>query len=176
MTVSLQSAGASTFRALPWRWWPSCCATRRLPAEALDEVKRQTLAAIEQQRKEPEAVLANALARHGNPYPRGDVRHARSFDEIVAGRECGDAGTQVQAFHQRFYGAAATPSSRRWATSMWQPSGRRCAAGFADWDDRRNLHAGAAAAGGAGAGARLMLDHARQAERDLDGRCSWPCR
>lgn len=75
-----------------------------LPAEALDEVKRQTLAAIEQQRKEPEAVLANALARHGNPYPRGDVRHARSFDEIVT-----DVGSvslaQVQDFHRRFYSA-----------------------------------------------------------------------
>ena len=26
-------------------------------------------------------MAANALARLNNPYPRGDVRHARSFDE-----------------------------------------------------------------------------------------------
>lgn len=74
-----------------------------LPAEALDEVKRQTLSAIEQQRKEPEAVLANALARHGNPYPRGDSRHARSFDEIVQDVNAVSLA-QVQAFHRRFYG------------------------------------------------------------------------
>jgi len=76
-----------------------------LPADALDELKRQTLAAIEQQRKEPESVLDNALGRIGNPYPRGDVRYVRSFDEMVA-----DVGGlkrgQLQAFHQRFYSAA----------------------------------------------------------------------
>ena len=33
------------------------------------------------QRSEPGAVAANALQRHGNPYPRGDLRHAPSFDE-----------------------------------------------------------------------------------------------
>jgi zinc protease len=47
----------------------------------LDELKRQSIAAIEAQRKEPQAVLQDAISRHGNPYPRGDIRHARSFDE-----------------------------------------------------------------------------------------------
>ena len=75
-----------------------------LPAESLDEVRRQTLAAIEQQRKEPDAVLANALARHGNPYPRGDVRHARSFDEIVQDVSAVNL-EQLRAFHRRFYSA-----------------------------------------------------------------------
>jgi zinc protease len=50
-------------------------------------------------------VVDNALGRIGNPYPRGDVRHVRSFDEMVA-----DVGglkrEQLQAFHQRFYSAA----------------------------------------------------------------------
>ena len=36
-------------------------------------------------------MVDNALARLGNPYPRGDVRHARSFDETVAGRAGGHA-------------------------------------------------------------------------------------
>lgn len=72
--------------------------------EALDEVKRQALAGIAQQRKEPEAVAANAVARAGNPYPRGDVRHARTFDEMAADV---DAVTlqKVRDFHARFYGA-----------------------------------------------------------------------
>ncbi len=77
-----------------------------LPADALEEVRRQSLSAIEQQRKEPQAVVANALARLGNPYPRGDVRYARTFDEIVH-----DVGSvtleQVREHHRRFYGASS---------------------------------------------------------------------
>jgi len=77
-----------------------------LPAEALEEVRRQSLSAIEQQRKEPQAVVANALARLGNPYPRGDLRYARTFDEIVQ-----DVASvtleQVREHHRRFYGASS---------------------------------------------------------------------
>ena len=76
-----------------------------LPADALVEYRQRKLTAIEQQRKEPQAVAQNALARLGNPYRRGDVRHARSFDEIIE-----DVNRvsleEVRAFHQRFYGAA----------------------------------------------------------------------
>ena len=79
--------------------------TPSFPVQALDEWRRQTFASIEQQRKEPESVAENELARLGNPYPRGDVRHARSFDEWMH-----DVNTveieQVKAFHRRFYGAS----------------------------------------------------------------------
>ncbi|MEO8155638.1 MAG: pitrilysin family protein [Rhizobacter sp.] len=75
------------------------------PADALDELKRQVLADIEQQRKEPEAIADNAISRLGNPYPRGDVRYVSTFDETVT-----DVGAltvdQLRAFHKRFYGAA----------------------------------------------------------------------
>jgi zinc protease len=50
-------------------------------AAVLDELKRQAVAGIEAQRKEPESILQDEVFRHGNPYPRGDVRHARTFDE-----------------------------------------------------------------------------------------------
>lgn len=74
------------------------------PADAFDELKRQSLASIETRRKEPDAQARQAIARHGNPYPRGDVRHERTFDEIV---EDVNALTleQVKAFHTQFYGA-----------------------------------------------------------------------
>ncbi len=75
------------------------------PADALDEWRRQTLAGIEQQRKEPESVAENAIALHSNAYPRDDVRHARSFDEWVADVKAVHID-QVRAFHRRFYGAA----------------------------------------------------------------------
>ena len=76
-----------------------------LPADALDELKRQTLSGIEQQRKEPEAVAEMAIARLSNPYPRGDPRYARSFDEMVEDTN-GLSVDKLRAFHGRFYGAA----------------------------------------------------------------------
>ena len=78
--------------------------TPALPPEPLDEVKRQALAGIERQRKEPDAVAENAVSRVGNPYPRGDVRYARTFDEIVADVNAATI-EKVRAFHGRFYGA-----------------------------------------------------------------------
>ena len=45
------------------------------------------------------------MSRHGDPYPLGDVRHARSFDETVADWQAVKA-ERVQAFHQRFVSAA----------------------------------------------------------------------
>jgi zinc protease len=78
--------------------------TPALTPEVLDEVKRQAMAGIEQQRKEPGAVAQNAVERVGNPYPRGDVRHARTFDEIVADVNAVTI-EKVRDFHSRFYGA-----------------------------------------------------------------------
>ena len=75
------------------------------PDDALEELRRQMLAAIEAQRKEPESLIANAIARHGDPYPRGDVRHARSFDEMEADVRAVTAA-QLREFHARFYGAS----------------------------------------------------------------------
>ena len=75
------------------------------PAPALEEVRTQTLAEIEEQRKQPDALVDNRIERHGDPYPVGDVRHTRSFDEAAA-----DARRvtveQLRDFHARFYGAA----------------------------------------------------------------------
>jgi zinc protease len=76
-----------------------------LPAPALEEVRQQALASLAESSKEPEAVLDNALSRHGNPYPRGDVRYARTFDEQEAEWKA-IALDRVQAYHQRFVSAA----------------------------------------------------------------------
>jgi len=102
------------------------------PAAELEELRQQTLSAIETQRKEPDALVGTALARHGDPYPRGDVRHARSFDERV---EDAKAVTidQVRAFHKRFYGA----SHAQFSASGEMDAGAVKAAldkAFGDWD------------------------------------------
>ncbi len=77
-----------------------------LTPEAFDEVKRQTLTAIEKQRKEPQFVAGNALGRLGNPYPRGDLRYERTVEEMI---EDVNALTseKLRDFHTRFYGASA---------------------------------------------------------------------
>ncbi|MBP6317293.1 MAG: insulinase family protein [Rubrivivax sp.] len=74
-------------------------------ADPLEEARRQSLTGIESQRKEPEAVIANVLARHGNPYARGDLRHARSFDEMAQDVKAVTT-EQLKAFHRRFLSAA----------------------------------------------------------------------
>ncbi len=71
----------------------------------LEEQKRQALTAIEAARKEPEALLDEALDRHGDPYPRGDVRHARSFDERAQDVNAITAES-LRSFHARLVGAS----------------------------------------------------------------------
>ncbi len=75
-----------------------------LPADAFDEYRRQALTRIESMRKEPGAVAAVALARVGNPYPRGDLRYASTFDEMVQDLNALTLD-QLRAFHTKFYGA-----------------------------------------------------------------------
>lgn len=76
-----------------------------LPATGLEEIRQQALSGIESQRKEPQAVLAQALSRHDNPHPRGDVRHARSFDEMAEDWRSVRI-EQVRAYHERFLSAS----------------------------------------------------------------------
>ena len=103
-----------------------------LSADALVEYKQRMLTAIEQQRKEPGAVAQNALARLGNPYPRGDVRYGRTFDEIV--EDVNRVTVEdVQTFHKGFYGAAKGEFA---AVGDMDSGAVRAAlqAGFADWN------------------------------------------
>ena len=102
------------------------------PAEAFDEYKRQSATRIEASRKEPGAVAGNALARLGNPYPRGDVRYARTFDEQLADLNALTL-EQVRAFHARFYGARYAQFGA--AGDIDLPALQRALqAGFGDWN------------------------------------------
>lgn len=75
------------------------------PPEALEEVRTQFAAFLAQQRQEPEALVANALDRLGNPYRRGDIRYENTFDEAAADLRA-VTRAQLQQFHRRFYSAA----------------------------------------------------------------------
>ena len=70
----------------------------------LEETRQQALAQIESQRKEPDALVSNRLARHGNPYPLGDPRYVATFDEAEAAWKAVTLD-QVKAFHRRFFSA-----------------------------------------------------------------------
>jgi zinc protease len=102
-----------------------------LPADALEEQRRQALAGIASQRSEPGAVAANVVARHGNPYPRGDLRHTPSFDELVQDLQAVDAAA-VRAAYRRFVSAAHGEFS---AAGDFDPVALRAAldAAFGDW-------------------------------------------
>jgi zinc protease len=73
-------------------------------ATLLDESVRQQLAALARARTEPGAIVAQAVERHGNPYPRGDLRHAPSFDETEADLRALTPAA-LRTFHARFVGA-----------------------------------------------------------------------
>ncbi|APV52277.1 hypothetical protein BWI17_04115 [Betaproteobacteria bacterium GR16-43] len=74
------------------------------PAAELELLRTERLTGIESQRKEPEAQAREALSRLGNPYPKGDVRYFRTFDEQVAEMKALTI-ERVRAFHRDFYGA-----------------------------------------------------------------------
>jgi zinc protease len=76
------------------------------PADALEERRRQQLASIAAQRSEPGAVASNAQQRHANPYPRGDLRYAATFDELVQDVQ-GLTLDAVRAAHRQFLSAAS---------------------------------------------------------------------
>jgi zinc protease len=97
----------------------------------LEELKRQIASEIDAQRDDPEAIVSNALARHGDPYPRGDVRHARSFDERLQDSMAVSVD-RLKEFHARFYGAN---QARFAAVGDFDVDAlrRALAAGFGDW-------------------------------------------
>jgi zinc protease len=76
------------------------------PADGLEEARRQWQAGLAQQRQEPGALASNAVGRHGNPYPKGDVRHVATFDELEADLKAVSLA-QVKAVHARFLSATA---------------------------------------------------------------------
>ena len=73
------------------------------PQAEFEQLRRQSLVALEASRAEPQAVASRALAHHFDLYPKGDVRHANSFDEDLA--ELNAARLEdLRAYHREFYG------------------------------------------------------------------------
>ena len=79
-------------------------------ADSLNELRSQALAGIAAQRSEPGAVASNALDRHANPYPRGDLRYGASFDEAEQDIQA-VSPEAVRAAYQRFISAVSAEFS-----------------------------------------------------------------
>ncbi|KQW88558.1 pseudouridine synthase [Massilia sp. Root418] len=74
-------------------------------AAEFEQLRQQWLVGVEASRNEPQVLATNALAKHYNNYPKGDVRYAMSTDEQI---EAIKALTldQLKAYHRDFYGAS----------------------------------------------------------------------
>ena len=75
------------------------------PESEFDEIKRARVAGLEAQRSEPTNVAINAMRKHFNHYPKGDIRYANSIDESLENLE-NVTLDQVKAFYKDFYGAS----------------------------------------------------------------------
>ena len=79
--------------------------TPSFPEAEFDQVKKQRIAGIENQRTEPGSLAPLALARALNPFPRNNVRHVGTINEDIE-----DTGNvtldEVKKFHAQFYGAS----------------------------------------------------------------------
>ena len=75
------------------------------PGREFEQLQQENLAAIDQQKSEPDALAGNFYQRHMSPYPKGDVRYVETLDEAS---EAYRAATVEDAkkFYAGFYGAS----------------------------------------------------------------------
>ncbi|MEK7721561.1 MAG: insulinase family protein, partial [Elusimicrobiota bacterium] len=91
-------------------------AALRLAAEILREpsfpenefviLQQESLASIEENRKQPEAIADNAFERHLRPYPPEDPRYTATPQEEIDRVKAADLAA-LKDFHKNFYGASS---------------------------------------------------------------------
>lgn len=74
------------------------------PAGEFEQLRQESLAAIEQQKSEPSNVAIVAIQRHLRPYPAGHVNYVATPDEEIAALKAIKLD-EVKKFYQDFYGA-----------------------------------------------------------------------
>ncbi|HEX8558427.1 MAG TPA: pitrilysin family protein [Pyrinomonadaceae bacterium] len=75
------------------------------PESEFDQLKREMLAGIEQNRSEPTQLAFTAFNRVLSPYPKGDVRYVTTSEEDVADITATTL-EQARQFYRDFYGAS----------------------------------------------------------------------
>jgi zinc protease len=70
-----------------------------------EQVRNAQVAQLQNFKNEPQAIASIALQQHMHPYPKGDVRAARSYDEQIKGLK-GVTLADVKRFYADYYGAS----------------------------------------------------------------------
>jgi len=74
------------------------------PTDEFEKAKSESLAGIESQRSEPQAVAFNKIQRHVSPFQKSDPRYISTFDEDITDIKALNL-EDVKKFYQDFYGA-----------------------------------------------------------------------
>ncbi len=74
------------------------------PEKEFEELRNEQLAGIEEQKSDPQALVSNAIAKHLNPFPKGDVRYVNSMEEDIEEIKAVKI-EDIRNFHKKFYGA-----------------------------------------------------------------------
>ncbi len=75
------------------------------PLTEFEQLKQETLAGIEEEQREPQAVGGTQFDRHLNPYPKGDVRYTSTPEEEIAEVNAAKLD-DLKKFYADFYGAS----------------------------------------------------------------------
>jgi zinc protease len=81
-----------------------CLRHPAFPAEELEKLKQERLAALEAQRQDPQALGFNLATRLSESYPPGHPLATRSFEAEIAAIQAVRVA-DVRAFYEQFYGA-----------------------------------------------------------------------
>ncbi len=75
------------------------------PTDEFEVVKKENLAALEQQLSEPQALAFTKIRRHMSPYPKDNVRYVPTLPESVERLKAVDVD-DLRAVHKALYGAS----------------------------------------------------------------------
>jgi zinc protease len=105
-------------------------------ASEFEQVRNARIAGLEAQLSEPEAILGSAIERHGNPYPKGDLRYAPTMEEAIASLKAVKL-QDAKEFYDEFYGAQAAQVS---AVGDFDADALKAQLDrlFADWKSRQS--------------------------------------
>ncbi len=76
------------------------------PQAEFDQLKTETLAALENERSEPQSIAFREMSIAFNKYPKGDVRYTGTLDEEIATVKAVTL-EDVKSFYKDFYGTSA---------------------------------------------------------------------
>jgi zinc protease len=74
-------------------------------AKEFDELKRQDLAGLEEQKSDPEALAFGGFSRYLSPWPKEDPRHVPTVEESIADYT-GATVDDAKRYYAEFYGAS----------------------------------------------------------------------